>query len=567
MGGSVTRLSLLCALALPVLARAQNPGTIPWFDRGTSPIALERRRAPQRVPQRPSAGEASPWAPKTAASNSGRGPSSGCTTSSSRSAFPSTRTPIPGRDVARSVIVRPEGFTIEYAYETFTVKQHVFTPIDQPAVIMLLEVDAIRPMEIIASFVPDMHLRVARLARRAVRLVESAAEGVHLLREPPQGQRIPRLSRRDAGVRRARAHARRRAAAVHHRRRQRERALHRAQARRAARRQRQHPHGVHPHHPRRRRDAARFRARALRAALRARRREARMGPTRGARRFHPAVARCTSSRRDAMLESRRRVGEGEPRRVDGLQSRPGLRTRRGLRTVRRARATVPASAGSSAATRPSTRSRCRASASTTSCATACSGSSRSTSAPTARSRTRSRRARGRSTGSARIRTRIYHGDTSPFWILAFGEYWKQSADTALVRELWPNVKKAYEWSRKTDTDGDGLMENTSAGAGALEVGALQEGIVSDVYMSGVWAAALERFARMAEVMGEPPARRRSARRPVRRRSRRSKRGSGCRVRANTRSRCSRAARSTRTSPRGRRRRCRSTCSTACTAPT
>jgi len=66
--------------------------------------------------------------------------------------------PIPGRDVARSVLVRPEGVTITYAYETFTVKQTVFTPLDLPAVVMLLEVDAIRPMEIIASFTPDVHL-------------------------------------------------------------------------------------------------------------------------------------------------------------------------------------------------------------------------------------------------------------------------------------------------------------------------------------------------------------------------------------------------------------------------
>ncbi|HVX38994.1 MAG TPA: GH116 family glycosyl hydrolase, partial [Gemmatimonadaceae bacterium] len=97
----------------------------------------------------------------------------------------------------------------------------------------------------------------------------------------------------------------------------------------------------------------------------------------------------------------------------------------------------------------------------------------------------------------------YHGDTTPFWILACGEYWRQTADTAVVRELWPNLKKAFEWSRSTDTNGDGLMENPSAGAGALEVGDLQIGILSDIYMSGVWVASLDRFARMARMMGEP----------------------------------------------------------------
>ena len=96
----------------------------------------------------------------------------------------------------------------------------------------------------------------------------------------------------------------------------------------------------------------------------------------------------------------------------------------------------------------------------------------------------------------------YHGDTTPFWILAFGEYWRQTGDTAMVRELWPNLKRAYEWSRATDKDGDGLMENPAAGAGALEVGDLQIGILSDVYLSGVWVSSLDRFARMADAMGE-----------------------------------------------------------------
>ena len=98
----------------------------------------------------------------------------------------------------------------------------------------------------------------------------------------------------------------------------------------------------------------------------------------------------------------------------------------------------------------------------------------------------------------------YHGDTTPFWILAAGEYWQQTGDTDTIKALWPNLKRAYEWSRKTDVDGDGLMENPSAGAGALEVGDLQIGILSDVYLSGVWVSSLDRFARMAKAMGEAP---------------------------------------------------------------
>ena len=42
--------------------------------------------------------------------------------------------PIAGRSVARSVIERPEGVTIEYSHEQFTVREHIFVPLDQPAV-------------------------------------------------------------------------------------------------------------------------------------------------------------------------------------------------------------------------------------------------------------------------------------------------------------------------------------------------------------------------------------------------------------------------------------------------
>jgi len=97
---------------------------------------------------------------------------------------------------------------------------------------------------------------------------------------------------------------------------------------------------------------------------------------------------------------------------------------------------------------------------------------------------------------------FYHGDTTPFWILALAEYWRASGDTATLRRLWPNLQRAYEWSKSTDTDGDGLMDNTRAGAGAIEVGDLQQGLVSDIYMSSVWVKSLELFPFIADAMGD-----------------------------------------------------------------
>ena len=114
-----------------------------------------------------------------------------------------------------------------------------------------------------------------------------------------------------------------------------------------------------------------------------------------------------------------------------------------------------------------------------------------------------------SQGAARIRWfeeypyAFYHGDTTPFWILALAEYWQASGDTATIRRLWPNLRRAYDWAKATDADGDGLMDNARAGAGAIEVGDLQQGLKSDVYMAAVWVKALEVFPRMALAMREP----------------------------------------------------------------
>jgi len=114
---------------------------------------------------------------------------------------------------------------------------------------------------------------------------------------------------------------------------------------------------------------------------------------------------------------------------------------------------------------------------------------------------------------------FYHGDTTPFWLLALGEYFRASADTGYVRSLWPHIQRAYDWSRATDADGDGLMENNLAGAGAIEVGELGIGVKSDIYMAAVWVESLRRLAEMAEAVGDTAVARDALRRfPLARRS-------------------------------------------------
>jgi glycogen debranching enzyme len=95
---------------------------------------------------------------------------------------------------------------------------------------------------------------------------------------------------------------------------------------------------------------------------------------------------------------------------------------------------------------------------------------------------------------------FYHADTTPYWIMAWGDYWRASGDTATIRRVWPYLRKAYEWSRSTVDDSTGLMLNSKGGLGAVEVGDLGIGVRSDIYLSTVWIEALDRIAQMADAV-------------------------------------------------------------------
>ncbi len=96
----------------------------------------------------------------------------------------------------------------------------------------------------------------------------------------------------------------------------------------------------------------------------------------------------------------------------------------------------------------------------------------------------------------------YHADTTPFWLLALWRQWRASGDAALVEELWPAARRAWAWCLPHDTDGDGIIENTTGGLGAIEVGAIGEDIHQDVYLAAVWTRAAEAMAELAAARGE-----------------------------------------------------------------
>jgi hypothetical protein len=94
-----------------------------------------------------------------------------------------------------------------------------------------------------------------------------------------------------------------------------------------------------------------------------------------------------------------------------------------------------------------------------------------------------------------------HGDTTPYYIAAFYEYYLWNGDREFLKAGWPSLRRAYDWCLTTDADGDGLMDNSKAGLGALEFGSLT-GIQTDIYLAAVWTRAAYGMAELARAMGE-----------------------------------------------------------------
>jgi hypothetical protein len=97
----------------------------------------------------------------------------------------------------------------------------------------------------------------------------------------------------------------------------------------------------------------------------------------------------------------------------------------------------------------------------------------------------------------------YHADTTPLYILAVSDFVRESSELDFAREMWPSIRKAYEYCATSDEDGDGLMDNTRAGLGAVETGALRStDVLTDVYLGAVWTAATKAASELASALGE-----------------------------------------------------------------
>ena len=91
-------------------------------------------------------------------------------------------------------------------------------------------------------------------------------------------------------------------------------------------------------------------------------------------------------------------------------------------------------------------------------------------------------------------------DATPLYVILAADYLRASGDAALIRESWPHIKKAMDFLYSTDTDGDGLIENTNVGHGWVEGGKLF-GVHTEHYLAACWAQALLGAGELAEAAG------------------------------------------------------------------
>lgn len=94
-----------------------------------------------------------------------------------------------------------------------------------------------------------------------------------------------------------------------------------------------------------------------------------------------------------------------------------------------------------------------------------------------------------------------HADTSPWYLVAMGDYVRTSGDIDFLKESWPSLKSAYAWCLSKDSDGDGLMDLKGAGLGALEFGKLV-GIYADLYTCGIFVQGIKEMVFMAGLAGD-----------------------------------------------------------------
>ena len=92
-------------------------------------------------------------------------------------------------------------------------------------------------------------------------------------------------------------------------------------------------------------------------------------------------------------------------------------------------------------------------------------------------------------------------DATPLYIIAHADYWRVSGDIDFIKRNWDSILRAYRFTAATDTDGNGLIENTNFGHGWVEGGALYPPH-EEIYMQGLWIEALGCIAELADRLND-----------------------------------------------------------------
>ncbi len=92
-------------------------------------------------------------------------------------------------------------------------------------------------------------------------------------------------------------------------------------------------------------------------------------------------------------------------------------------------------------------------------------------------------------------------DATPLYVIAHADYWRTTGDVAFLKANWDSIQKAYRFSEATDTDGNQLIENTKFGHGWVEGGPLRP-VHEEIYMQGLWIEASRSMSELAEAMKE-----------------------------------------------------------------
>jgi glycogen debranching enzyme len=92
-------------------------------------------------------------------------------------------------------------------------------------------------------------------------------------------------------------------------------------------------------------------------------------------------------------------------------------------------------------------------------------------------------------------------DATPLYIIAHADYWRTSGDLEFIKKNWDSILKAYRFTSATDTDRNDLIENTNVGHGWVEGGALYPPH-EEIYMQGLWIEALRSIAELADHLND-----------------------------------------------------------------